>query len=77
MTVGGEVTVKVNVAVAVPPAPVAVAVYVVVDVGVTVTEPEGPFVPIPGVMLTDVAFVEFQFMVANCPDEIEVGDPEI
>src|SRR5512133_1515596 len=51
-----EPTVKVALAVTEPPALVAVSTYAVVTVGFTVRQPVASTVPIPGVMLTVVAF---------------------
>ena len=54
--------------VAVPPAPVAVAVKLVVWVGLTCRVPLIPWTaPIPGLIVTDVAFEDVYVSVADCP----------
>src|SRR5947207_10731424 len=67
-------TVTVAEAVCVAPlASVAVAVYVVVEAGWTDIEPFGCTLPMPGAMLTVVAFCEPQVSVADWPGEMVFG----
>jgi hypothetical protein len=56
-----------------PPWPVAVAVNVVVLVGLIATDPDGPTVPTPGSMSTEVAFVVDHDSVELCPAEMLDG----
>ena len=54
-----------------PELPVADRVYIVVCAGVTVVEPDVPTAPIPGVIVTLLAFVVVQVRVTVCPTSID------
>ena len=76
---GGSSTVRVAVSLAVPPSPLTVIVHVVVDVGDTVVlEDIGGFdVPILGDITAVPASPDvFHCNVADCPEEMVVGDTE-
>jgi hypothetical protein len=70
----GAVTATAADTVAVPPLPVAVATYVVEFVGLTDFEPDGPCKPTPGSMSTDVALLDDQVRVEDCPPCIFDGE---
>jgi len=64
---------------AVPVGPCAVSVYVVVCAGTTATEPvvgrlDVSSVPTGGLMVTRVALVAVQLIVANCPAVTLLGE---
>ena len=55
---------------------VAVSVYVVVAVGDTLRLPDAATVPIPWLMVTDVAFAVLHVSVDDCPELMVVGDAD-
>src|SRR6188768_3822661 len=73
--VGGSFTVTRTLSPALPPGPVAVAIYVTEDEGATMRMPFAGTIPIPGSIVTFVAFCVVIVNVADSP-RMSVGRSE-